>query len=254
MAPKLRQSTRASCRKGARTARERFGSAHQCSAMPACPHRMGLLEQRGIWTDARDRASIGIGGLAGPEQALLAWEHGRGGSGRRSICLLVGASNTSPRLHMIPRDFVPTELARPQGRDLVATFGGRYDGSPVIVQDGTQPPPDSANSYTPTACPGGRPPHAWMEDGRSLYDLFHTEWTLLALGPTPPDTSQFERAADHLRLDMRVVSLPSSDLQALYEAPLALIRPDQMVAWRGQMQLRPMRSCRKPLADRRGSS
>lgn len=114
------------------------------------------------------------------------------------------------------------------------TFGGRYDGSPIVVQDGTRPPPDAANSYTPTACPGGRPPHAWMEDGRSLYDLFHAEWTLLVLGPTPPDTNPFERAADELRLDMRVVRLPSSDLQALYEAPLAMIRPDQIVAWRGQ--------------------
>ena len=39
------------------------------------------------------------------------------------------------------------------------TFGGRYDGSPIIVGDGTQPPPDSANEYVATACPGGRPPH-----------------------------------------------------------------------------------------------
>lgn len=33
------------------------------------------------------------------------------------------------------------------------TFGGRYDGSPVIADDGTSPPPDAANHYIPTACP-----------------------------------------------------------------------------------------------------
>ena len=36
------------------------------------------------------------------------------------------------------------------------TFGGRYDGSPLIVPDGSVPPPDTPNSYVPTACPGGR--------------------------------------------------------------------------------------------------
>jgi len=113
------------------------------------------------------------------------------------------------------------------------TFGGRYDGSPLIVGEGCAPPPDSANSYTPTACPGGRPPHAWLPDGRSLFDSFHTEWTLLALGPQPPSTAQLEAAAQRLRLDLRVVRHPQPELHALYEAPLALIRPDQIVAWRG---------------------
>ena len=52
------------------------------------------------------------------------------------------------------------------------TFGGRYDGSPVIMNDGTVPPEDVANSYTQSATPGGRAPHLWLEDGRSLFDLF----------------------------------------------------------------------------------
>jgi 2-polyprenyl-6-methoxyphenol hydroxylase-like FAD-dependent oxidoreductase len=114
------------------------------------------------------------------------------------------------------------------------TFGGRYDGSPLIVCDGTQPPPDAPNSYVPTACPGGRPPHAWLEDGRSLFDTFHSEWTLLVLGPQPPDTHAFEQAAAGMGLDMRVVRHTASALRDLYEAPLALIRPDQIVAWRGR--------------------
>ncbi|BEP38615.1 FAD-dependent oxidoreductase (plasmid) [Variovorax sp. V59] len=113
------------------------------------------------------------------------------------------------------------------------TFGGRYDGSPVIVGDGAALPPDEPNVYTPTASPGGRPPHAWLDDGRSLFDLFHTEWTLLALGSNPPSTEAFEAAARALAIDLRVVRLPQRLLRELYEAPLALIRPDQIVAWRG---------------------
>src|SRR6185369_3435697 len=113
------------------------------------------------------------------------------------------------------------------------TLGGRYDGSPIVVADGIAPPPDEANRYVPSAVPGGRPPHAWLDDGRSLFDSFHREWTLLALGRSPPSTAPFENAAARLGVDLGVVRHADVALAALYEAPLALIRPDQIVAWRG---------------------
>ena len=113
------------------------------------------------------------------------------------------------------------------------TFGGRYDGSPVIVADGTAPPPDAINTYVPTACPGGRAPHLWLPDGRSLFDAFGFEWTLLRLGRRAPASATFERAASRLGLDLTVVDLPGEEARDLYAADLALIRPDQIVAWRG---------------------
>jgi 2-polyprenyl-6-methoxyphenol hydroxylase-like FAD-dependent oxidoreductase len=113
------------------------------------------------------------------------------------------------------------------------TFGGRYDASPVIVGDGTAPPRDQPNVYEPTACPGGRPPHAWLDDGRSLFDAFGAEWTLLVLGANAPDARPFEAAARERRMTLGVVRLADERLRELYEAPLALIRPDQVVAWRG---------------------
>jgi 2-polyprenyl-6-methoxyphenol hydroxylase-like FAD-dependent oxidoreductase len=104
------------------------------------------------------------------------------------------------------------------------TFGTRYDGSPVIVADGSEGPPDAANTYVPSACPGGRAPHMWLDDGLSLFDLFDFEWTLLRLGPNPPQA----------RLDgVKIVDVPLPEARDLYEAPLVLIRPDQVVAWRG---------------------
>ena len=114
------------------------------------------------------------------------------------------------------------------------TFGGRYDSSPLIVKDGSTPPPDAAGSYQPSASPGGRAPHAWLEDGASLYDRFGFEWTLLVLGPDAPSTDPFTDSAAAIGLDLTVVTLPSKALGDLYEAPLVLIRPDQIVAWRGQ--------------------
>ena len=111
------------------------------------------------------------------------------------------------------------------------TFGGRYDGSPVIISDGRLPPSDAANVYVPCACPGGRAPHAWLEDNVSLYDLFGFEWTLLQFG----DVASADRLIETARAwgaDLKLVRLPPS-LRDLYEADLALIRPDQIVAWRG---------------------
>lgn len=113
------------------------------------------------------------------------------------------------------------------------TFGGRYDQSPLIVTDGTHAPEDAANTYTPSACPGGRPPHAWMPDGSSLFDSFNFEWTLLVLGQATENTEKFVQAAAKHCLDLKVVRHSSSELAQLYEAHLVLIRPDQIVAWRG---------------------
>jgi 2-polyprenyl-6-methoxyphenol hydroxylase-like FAD-dependent oxidoreductase len=116
------------------------------------------------------------------------------------------------------------------------TFGARYDGSAVIVPDGSAPPPDAANSYAPSACPGGRPPHAWLADGRSLFDTFGAGWTLLVLGAGGvPDArgARFVEAAQALGVALSVVAHADEALRALYEAPLALIRPDHVVAWRG---------------------
>ncbi|WP_027555431.1 FAD-dependent oxidoreductase [Bradyrhizobium sp. Cp5.3] len=112
------------------------------------------------------------------------------------------------------------------------TFGGRYDASPIIVSDGSQPPPDAANVYVPSACPGGRAPHAWLEDGVSLYDLFGFEWTLLQFGEVASAHAPLAEAVRTIGVEVKLVALPKS-LRDLYEADLALIRPDQIVAWRG---------------------
>jgi 2-polyprenyl-6-methoxyphenol hydroxylase-like FAD-dependent oxidoreductase len=112
------------------------------------------------------------------------------------------------------------------------TFGGRYDGSPIIVSDGSQPPPDAANVYVPSACPGGRAPHAWLDGGVSLYDLFGFEWTLLQFGEVMSAHASFTETIRAIGVDVKLVTLPKS-LRDLYDADLALIRPDQIVAWRG---------------------
>jgi hypothetical protein len=67
----------------------------------------------------------------------------------------------------------------------------------------------------------------------SLYDRFNFEWTLLRLGRDAPDGSGFVAAARARGVDLKVVEVEGDETRDLYEANLALIRPDQIVAWRG---------------------
>jgi 2-polyprenyl-6-methoxyphenol hydroxylase-like FAD-dependent oxidoreductase len=113
------------------------------------------------------------------------------------------------------------------------TFGGRYDGSPVVLSDGTSPPEDAANVYVPTATPGGRPPHFWLPDGESIYDLFGPDWTLLVLTPPGTSSANMALAAQRLGVNLKIVFIDSPESRDLYGAELTLIRPDQIVAWRG---------------------
>lgn len=113
------------------------------------------------------------------------------------------------------------------------TLGGRYDGSPLIVADGTRPPADHPNTYQPTACPGGRPPHAWLTDGRSLYDVLGLDFTLLQLRDTFDSVAPLVHAARSSDVPLVVVDLSEEGLRDLYEADLALVRPDHIVCWRG---------------------
>ena len=113
------------------------------------------------------------------------------------------------------------------------TFGCRYDDSPIIIAGG-DPPPDRANVYVPTSCPGGRAPHLWLGEDHSLYDEFSFEWTLLLLGTKPASVAGVETAFAEAGLKLKVVDITDEEARDIYETDLALIRPDQVVAFRGQ--------------------
>ena len=112
------------------------------------------------------------------------------------------------------------------------TFGYRYDGSPIIVCEDANPLPDLANEYTPTAAPGGRAPHAWLKEGSSLYDEFGFEFTLMCLRHDY-DTNEIRGIISKKEAPIKFIEIYDDNLRSLYEADLVLIRPDQIVAWRG---------------------
>lgn len=116
-------------------------------------------------------------------------------------------------------------------------LGFRYEASPIIVGDGTPPPPDDPTDYLPTARPGHRAPHAWLADGRSTLDLFGAGFVLLRFGATGeasgPDDAQLQRSADQIGLPLSIVDPSEPEIAQLYERRLVLVRPDGHVAWRG---------------------
>jgi hypothetical protein len=85
----------------------------------------------------------------------------------------------------------------------------------------------------PTTRPGTRAPHAWLADDRSTLDLFGDGFTLLRLGPQPPEAGALIAAAKARGVPLRDTALPDPDIAALYETRLVLVRPDGHVAWRG---------------------
>ena len=116
-------------------------------------------------------------------------------------------------------------------------LGYRYEGSPILSPDGTEPDSDDFRWYKPSARPGHRAPHAWISggprDGLSTLDLFGDGFVLLKLGETAPDDEPLAKAARRRNLPYRTVALTDPHIAALYELPLVLVRPDGHVAWRG---------------------
>jgi len=129
---------------------------------------------------------------------------------------------------------------RDEDKDAVGVqIGGRYDGSPIIVADGEPPPevfPDTYDVYVPTSLPGGRAPHLWLDDNRgmgsSLFDRLGRGFTLLRLN-SPTDTNALEQAASARRIPLTILDVSLPEARTLYGCDLALIRPDQYIAWRG---------------------
>ena len=119
-------------------------------------------------------------------------------------------------------------------KTLGVVLGSRYENSPVIVDDGSAPPAEHHANFEPSAHPGCLAPHAWLADGTSLYDHFGLGYSLLLLdksGAAMADS--IADAAASAAVPLKILDLRDTDLAQLYEAPLALIRPDQFVAWRG---------------------
>jgi hypothetical protein len=111
-------------------------------------------------------------------------------------------------------------------------LGARYDHSSIVAGDGLAPP-DDPHRYIPSASPGGRAPHVWLAKKQSLFDQFGLGFTLLRFAGSGHLNDDVEAIAEARRIALKIVKVNSPVARDLYQADLALVRPDQHVAWRG---------------------
>jgi hypothetical protein len=117
-------------------------------------------------------------------------------------------------------------------------FGYFYEHSPLIAYDddegdGEAAPAYSMGSFVASTVPGCRAPHLWLRDGRSLYDAFGPDYTLLRTHPEV-DAGLLLAAAQARGVPLTLLDLSGeAALPPEYRHRLLICRPDQHVAWRG---------------------
>jgi 2-polyprenyl-6-methoxyphenol hydroxylase-like FAD-dependent oxidoreductase len=217
-------------------------AAHQCSPTGGYGMHTGVEEAGNL---AWKLAAV-IEGWGGDE-LLESYESERQPIARRNVTLGTEAFRAITGVPCITAQAAERAAAGEEDRSVQALraifteFSGsdyqkfQYanEDSPICIADGTPPAPFDKFSFTPSARPGTRAPHAWLEDGTSTLDLFGTGFTLLKLGAAPPDAQGWIRAAKRRNVPMTEIAITNPAVAELYGADLVLVRPDGHVAWRG---------------------
>jgi len=217
-------------------------SAHQCSPTGGYGMHTGIEEAANLaW-----KLAAMIDGWGGPK-LLESYETERRPVARRNVTLATESFKAITGVPAIDTAEAARAAAGEAGpavetlRAAVAGFAGSdyhkfqytYEDSPVCIADGTPPPPQGGLSFAPSARPGTRAPHAWLEGGASTLDLFGTGFTLLRLGAAPADGQGLHEAAQRRGVPLTDAAIADPAVADLYGATLVLVRPDGHVAWRG---------------------
>lgn len=128
------------------------------------------------------------------------------------------------------------EVDRKQWYSLGVQFGARYSGSQGIAHstiDEAEAAITSIDQYQPSATPGARFPHYWLNPGKlSVFDKLGRDFSLVRVGRGGPPVEPLVAAAEFLGIPLRLVSLPDEAIE-IYQQRLVLVRPDLVVAWSG---------------------
>jgi putative polyketide hydroxylase len=153
-------------------------------------------------------------------------------------------------------------LARPEYlNEQGLIFGASYQSS-AVISDGTPPlaVKNPVTDYVPSARPGGRAPHVWLErngERISTIDLVGRRFVLFASGTAWHEAAQ--RMASRVPLDVLTIGAggdladPEGQWRATYgveEGGAVLVRPDGYVAWRSRERVAdPVGALRAALAS-----
>ncbi len=125
-----------------------------------------------------------------------------------------------------------TEVMKREWYSIGIHLGFDYYHSPVICPDDSPAPPDEVSKYLQTGRPGHRAPHVWLQNDKSILDLFGRAYVLLCFAAT--DGEVFSKAASKRGIPLEIVELgDEKEARSVYGANYVLVRPDGHVAWRG---------------------
>ncbi|WP_083418606.1 FAD-dependent monooxygenase [Pseudofrankia sp. BMG5.36] len=128
------------------------------------------------------------------------------------------------------------------GRSLAQIDMGYQYQSPVITADGSPHADPPGADYRPSATPGCRAPHLWIDTSagrRSTIDLFDRDHVLLTAPPGESWRTAADTAARALGVPVvnHVIREPGwPDQYGVSAAGAVLVRPDGHVAWRQATQ------------------
>jgi hypothetical protein len=110
------------------------------------------------------------------------------------------------------------------------TYEPHYEGSSIVFG-----PPGGASSargvHTFKARGGHHLPPQLLSSGRNVFEELGRDFTLLAFDRDEATASAFARAAETLRVPLKIVRDSYDQERSAYEAKFILVRPDRYVAW-----------------------
>ena len=115
-------------------------------------------------------------------------------------------------------------------------LGARYDGSPIIAARRRAAAGRLPERYIPSGVPGGRAPHYGWAPAGDMATPCTTGSALASRCCSSAAGRPAKRSCRRQRernVPLKVVDVPLPEARDLYGRDLALIRPDQYVAWRG---------------------
>ncbi|MFI9380452.1 FAD-dependent monooxygenase [Kutzneria sp. NPDC052558] len=218
------------------------------------PHTGGLGMNTGI-QDAHNLAwKLGLVLRGHADPALLdSYEAERRPVAEQNAGWSVGNNDTlkriiaSARAEDGPGVTAAIEAENDHVRQEGAELGFAYR-SHAVVGDGTIPPAPSQTVYTPTAVPGCRAPHVWLDRGGeriSSIDLLHSRFVVLAGAHGGAWVAAARAIADDTDIpitghtvgpnaEITDVDGDFLDTYGIYVDGAVLVRPDGHVAWRAQ--------------------
>jgi len=117
---------------------------------------------------------------------------------------------------------------------IVANFEPNYEGSPIVFG-----PPGGVSGARGTYMFKARPGHhlapRQLSSGRNIFEELGRSFVLLALDAPAEAVSAIEAEAASLRVPLKVLRDTFAEGREDFGARLVLVRPDQYVAWAGDI-------------------